>query len=140
MMFENGDGNDNKKRKIYEDTSDYEHNRKFSNYLNPFNNNNNQINNYSNLYLNENSCNIYIQNKTATNFLNTNNNNNIQFNKNLLINSIDVILNFINYNNLNDSVKPETLHENLLNLRFHILSLNDDKFNQKKITEYFSKM
>ncbi|CRG95175.1 conserved Plasmodium protein, unknown function [Plasmodium gallinaceum] len=138
MMFENSEGNDKKKRKLYEDTSCYEYNKKYSNYLNPFNNND-QINNYSNFYFNENASNIYRQNNAISNFLNLNNDN-IQFDKNLLINSIDIILNFINYNNLNDTVKHEILHENLLNLRFHIMSLNDDKFNQKKITEYFSKI
>ncbi|SCO73928.1 conserved Plasmodium protein, unknown function [Plasmodium vivax] len=69
-----------------------------------------------------------------------NNCNSVHFNKNVLINSIDVLLNFINYSCLNESIKHEVLYDNLLNLRFHILSLNDEKFNQKKITEYFFKM
>ncbi|KJP86295.1 hypothetical protein AK88_04109 [Plasmodium fragile] len=66
--------------------------------------------------------------------------NSVHFNKNVLINSIDVLLNFINYSCLNESIKHEVLYDNLLNLRFHILSLNDEKFHQKKITEYFFKM
>lgn len=66
--------------------------------------------------------------------------NGVHFNKNVLISSIDVLLNFINYSCLNESIKHEVLYDNLLNLRFHILSLNDEKFNQKKITEYFLKM
>ncbi|GAB67600.1 hypothetical protein PCYB_121680 [Plasmodium cynomolgi strain B] len=70
----------------------------------------------------------------------SNNCNSVHFNKNVLINSIDVLLNFINYSCLNESIKHEVLYDNLLNLRFHILSLNDEKFNQKKITEYFFKM
>ncbi|EUD67768.1 hypothetical protein C922_01957 [Plasmodium inui San Antonio 1] len=69
-----------------------------------------------------------------------NSSNSVHFNKNVLINSIDVLLNFINYSCLNEKIKHEVLYDNLLNLRFHIISLNGEKFNQKKITEYFFKM
>ncbi|SBT79954.1 conserved Plasmodium protein, unknown function [Plasmodium malariae] len=170
---ENADGNEKKKRKLFEDTPNFDSNF-FSNYLTEYNVDHvnfsrvssnqissNQINcnqsnhvldstyqnsketNYcDNFYPNDNSFNIYKQNKKDDPLLGFNNNcnNNIQFDKNLLINSIDVLLNFMNYNYLNETIKHEALHENLLNLRFYILSLNDDKFIQKKITEYFLKM
>ncbi|EAA20419.1 hypothetical protein, partial [Plasmodium yoelii yoelii] len=102
----------------------------------------NESNNLSTCSTDNSLINPYKQNNTKNVVLNTINsyNKNIQFDKSILINSIDVLLNFMNYNNLNETINHEILHENLLNLRFHILSLNDDKFNQKKITEYFIKM
>ncbi|GAW82106.1 hypothetical protein, conserved [Plasmodium gonderi] len=91
--------------------------------------------------LNQNPFDKYIQNRMEyTSSDMTNNCNNVHFNKNVLINSIDILLNFMNYSCLNETIKHEVLCDNLLNLRFHILSLNDEKFNQKKITEYFLKM
>ncbi|SBS85804.1 conserved Plasmodium protein, unknown function [Plasmodium ovale] len=97
--------------------------------------------NYGHFCTHDNTFNMYKQGNNEIVQEEMNNlSTNINFDKNALINSIDVILNFVNYHNLNDTIKPEILHENLLNLRFHILSLNEEKFNQKKITEYFLKM
>ncbi|ANQ09714.1 Uncharacterized protein PCOAH_00041190 [Plasmodium coatneyi] len=169
VMFEE---NEKKKRKLFEDTPNYDANF-LSNYVNEFSINNvgfpgvagneiksndicagqvgaNQqcggaicVNNLGTTHLgvHQNLFDAQAEGSKDHPSLNVPDNcNSVHFNKNVLINSIDVLLNFINYSCLNESIKHEVLYDNLLNLRFHILSLNDEKFNQKKITEYFFKM
>ncbi|VWU52377.1 conserved protein, unknown function [Hepatocystis sp. ex Piliocolobus tephrosceles] len=170
MFEDNNSGNEKKKRKMIGTKNNNECNPTPTYFNELINNNNmgnmnvnlgdcntNSINtyeynNYTNIYkqnnsyyshiLNENSFSNYqqINNDILQLDINSSEKKKIQFDKGILINSIDVLLNFIKYNALNEAIKNDTLHENLINLRFYILSLSSDKLNQKKITEYFPKM